>query len=255
MLLRRGRLMSESASPLAPAFYASRTGRPLWADWWTLLHPPYTLWHLSYVAIGASLAPTFDAVRLIATLLAFGLAVGVCAHALDELHGRPLRTRLPGWQLVSAASLSMLGAIALGIAGLGRVGPGLIVFIAAGALLTCGYNLELFGGRLHNDVTFAAAWGAFPVATAYYAQAERLTWTALAASAGAYCLSNAQRTLSTPARNLRRRTASVEGRMILSDGTETPVVTADLLLPLEKALKTMTTATIALAVALVLARL
>ena len=60
-----------------------------------LLHPPYTLWHLSYVAIGATLAPRFDGGRLVATLLAFFLAVGVCAHALDELHGRPLRTTIP----------------------------------------------------------------------------------------------------------------------------------------------------------------
>ena len=35
-----------------PAFYALAPGG--WRDWWTLLHPPYTLWHLSYVALGAA---------------------------------------------------------------------------------------------------------------------------------------------------------------------------------------------------------
>ncbi len=37
-----------------PAFYALTPGG--WRDYWSLLHPPYTLWHLSYVAIGAALA-------------------------------------------------------------------------------------------------------------------------------------------------------------------------------------------------------
>ena len=47
--------MGEGAGPERPAFYALAPGG--WRDWWTLLHPPYTAWHLSYVVIGASLAP------------------------------------------------------------------------------------------------------------------------------------------------------------------------------------------------------
>ena len=155
-----------------------------------LLHPPYTLWHLSYVAIGATIAPRFDGGRLVATLVAFLLAVGVGAHALDELQGRPLGTAIPGWLLVGAAAASLAGAVALGIVGMVRVGAGLGVFIAVGVALTLGYNLELLGGRLHNDVTFAAAWGAFPVLTAYYAQAETLHLPAFAAAAAAYWLSS-----------------------------------------------------------------
>jgi hypothetical protein len=34
-----------------PAFYALRPGG--WRDYVTLLHPPYTAWHLSYVWIEA----------------------------------------------------------------------------------------------------------------------------------------------------------------------------------------------------------
>jgi drug/metabolite transporter (DMT)-like permease len=244
-----------SATPrLAPAFYASDVRRGAWGDWWVLLHPPYTLWHLSYVAIGATLAPQFDTVRFVATLLAFALAVGVGAHALDELHGRPLRTQLPAWQLVAAAVLSLAGAMLLGIAGIGRVGVGLLAFIIVGAGITCAYNLELLGGRLHNDATFAAAWGAFPVLTAYYAQAERLGWPALVAAVGAYCLSNAQRALSTPARSLRRQAAAVEGRIVMFDGEQRPLDTATLLAPLETALKAMTSAIVALAAAMVIVR-
>src|SRR5436305_598864 len=75
-----------------PAFYALRSGG--WRDLVTLLHPPYTAWHLSYVAIGAAAAPHIYANRLIAALAAFFLAVGISAHALDELHGHPLATKL-----------------------------------------------------------------------------------------------------------------------------------------------------------------
>jgi hypothetical protein len=207
------------------------------------------------VAIGASLAPRFDGGRLVATLLAFLLAVGVGAHALDELHGRPLRTTIPSWALLTAAALSLAGAIALGFAGLSRVGPGLLVFIVIGATLTCAYNLELMGGRLHNDVTFAAAWGAFPVVTAYYAQAETLRLPAFAAAAGAYSLSSAQRALSTPARDLRRRVHAVEGTIVFGDGRREPVTTSRLLAPLETALKAMAWAVVALAVTLVTFRL
>ena len=100
---------------LAPAYYAARTTG--WRrDVWALLHPPYTAWHLSYVLIGASLAPTVSLTRLVATLLAFFLAVGVAAHALDELRGRPLQTELPAGGLWAAAVIGLLGAVALGIA-------------------------------------------------------------------------------------------------------------------------------------------
>src|SRR3954447_2131074 len=96
-----------------PAFYALGSGG--WRDLVTLLHPPYTAWHLSYVALGAAVAPVFHGDRLAAALGAFFLAVGVCAHALDELHGRPLRTRLSDGMLVALALSSLLGAVAIGV--------------------------------------------------------------------------------------------------------------------------------------------
>lgn len=247
--------MSED-SPLAPAFYAApSTTRRAVADWWVLLHPPYTLWHLSYVAIGAAIAPRFDGGRLGATLLAFVLAVGVSAHALDELQGRPLRTAISSRVLVSVAGLGLAGAVTLGVIGVSRVGPWLGAFIVAGVVLNCGYNLELIGGRLHNDVTFAFAWGAFPVLTAYYAQAETVHVPALAAAAAAYWLASAQRALSTPARALRRRVISVDGTIECSDGRTTVMSIPVLLGPLERALRAMTWGVVTLAVALVTFRL
>jgi hypothetical protein len=248
--------VEDDVQRLPPAFYAAPRGRTrrAWSDWWVLLHPPYTLWHLSYVAIGAALAPHFDGGRLVATLLAFFLAVGVSAHALDELHGRPLRTRIPGWLLTSAAAAGLAGAVALGIVGLARVGPGLAVFIVVGVVITCAYSLELFGGRLHTDITFGLAWGAFPVLVGYYAQAEAVRLVAVAAASSAYALSRAQRSLSTPARTLRRRVATVEGSVTHNDGHTTPLSASVLLAPLEAALKATAWGVVALAVALVIYR-
>ena len=185
------------------AFYALRSGG--WRDYVTLLHPPYTLWHLSYVAIGAALAPRMRWGILGWTELAFFLALGVGAHALDELHGRPLRTRIPGALLVAFAVGSIGGACAIGIAVASDTTWWLLVFVAVGAFVVVAYNLELFGGTFHSDLWFGLAWGAFPTLTAYFASAERLRGEVFAAAAFAVFASLAQRTLSTQVRVARRQ--------------------------------------------------
>src|SRR4051794_7760309 len=99
--------------PVRPAFYALRPGG--WRDYVTLLHPPYTAWHLSYVAVGAALAPHFHLDRMLWAVAAFALAMGVAAHALDELNGRPLRTQIGSGTLVALAAVSLAGALAIGV--------------------------------------------------------------------------------------------------------------------------------------------
>ncbi len=235
------------------AFYAARNGG--WRDWWTLLHPPYTAWHLSYVVIGACLAPVVDTTRLLATLLAFFCAVGLAAHALDELHGRPLRTRIPTSALRAVTVAGLAGAVALGVAGVVQVGLALVPFLIVGPLLVIGYNFELFGGAIHNDVGFAASWGAFPVLTAYVAQTGRLAVAPIVAALGAFALSAAQRALSTPARMVRRRTRDISGTITLSDGTVRPIDRATILAPLERALRSLSWAMVLIAAALAVARL
>jgi hypothetical protein len=236
-----------------PAFYAVRAGR--WGDWWTLLHPPYTAWHLSYVVVGACLAPQVSASRLLATLLAFFFAVGLAAHALDELHGRPLGTRIPSPVLATVTVAGLAGAVTLGALGLSRVGVALVPFMVLGPLLVLGYNLELLGGALHHDWGFALAWGSFPVLVAYVAQAGDLAWPPVLAAGAAFALSFAQRQLSTPARRIRRRSVEVQGRVVLRDGQVLPVSAASLLEPLERALVAMSWGLVALAGSLALARL
>ena len=177
----------------------------------TLLHPPYTLWHLSYVVLGAALSPTLRYDHLAATLLAFFLALGVAAHALDELAGRPLRTRIPSSILVTLAIGGLSGATALGLAGAVIVSPWLLAFIGLGLFIAPAYNLEWFRGRFHSDIWFAGAWGVFPFATAYFASAEEFAPSALFGSAFVFVLSLAQRTLSRRVRALRREVRSIEG--------------------------------------------
>jgi hypothetical protein len=220
----------------------------------TLLHPPYTLWHLSYVAIGAAIAPAWRPGMFLAVLAAFFLAVGIGAHALDELNGRPLGTRIPDRVLVALAALSIGGAIAIGVAGAIRSDLWLLAFIAAGGVLVLAYNLELFGGRLHSDVWFALAWGAFPLLTAYFAAEGQLRGEAFAAAAFAALSSYAQRALSTPVRRLRRDVAAVSGTVELADGTREPVTRETLIAGNEVALRALAAAMVALAVALVVVR-
>lgn len=235
-----------------PAFYALRSGG--WRDYVTLLHPPYTLWHLSYVAVGAALAPRMDWPLLGWTTLAFALAMGVGAHALDEMKGRPLQTRIPQKILAALAALSISAAAAIGIAVAVSRTLWLLVFVAAGAFIVVAYNLELFDGTFHGGLWFPAAWGAFPVLTAYFASARTLHGAAFAAAGYAFASSWAQRRLSTPVRLVRRRISSVRGELELDDGTTLPLDADTLAAEPEAALKALVAATILVAVALLLLR-
>ena len=236
-----------------PAFYALAPGG--WRDYVTLLHPPYTAWHLSYIAIGACLAPTLYEGRLAAAAAAFFLAMGVSAHALDELNGRPLQTRIPRNVLIVLSVVPLAGAVAIGIAGAFAFNGWLLVFVAVGAALVPVYNLELAGGVIHNGWGFALAWGAFPLLTGYFACAGTITWVALLAGAYATLMSYVQRILSTPVRNLRRRVARVEGTIELRDGGRERVTPETLKAAPERALQTLAAANVALAAALLVSRL
>lgn len=241
-----------------PAFYALRSGG--WRDLVTLLHPPYTAWHLSYVALGAAAAPQIHHGRLLATLAAFFLAVGVAAHALDELNGRPLKTQLSDRALIALASISLAGAIGIGIASLFVVSVTLAPFVVVGGFLVVAYNLELAGGRFHTDFWFAASWGAFPALTSWWANTLSLEHpgelaAGLLVAAGCFGLSVAQRRLSTPVRVLRRGTASISGEQRLRDGTSIPLSMEGLASPLDGALRAISWALVALAAGLVALRL
>jgi hypothetical protein len=235
-----------------PAYYALDAGG--WRDYVTLIHPPYTLWHLSYVVIGASLAPELPVERLLWGLAAFFLALGIGAHALDELHGHPLRTAIPDRILLALAVVSVGAAAAMGVAASIAWTPWLLPFVVFGTFIVAAYNLELAGGRFHSDLWFALAWGALPVLTAYVGAAETLRPEALLAAAFAAFLSLAQRYLSTQVRTVRRHIDHVSGELVDKHGRAEAITEATLIRAPEAALRTLVWAVAALALALLVAQ-
>jgi len=205
------------ATGKSPAFYAL-TGTKGWQDYLNLLHVPYTLWHLSYVVLGAAIAPTVHLDRLLGTLLAFFLAVGISSHALDELNDRPLSTKIPTAVLVSLAVVSLSGAVALGVVAGILVSSWIFAFVAFGGFIVVFYNLGLWNNRFHTDIWFAFSWGAFPVLTAYWISALRFDVAVVLLAVGCLFLTLVQRTLSTPVRTIRRKALSVEGYIELENG-------------------------------------
>jgi hypothetical protein len=243
---------------LRPAFYALRPGG--WRDLVTVLHPPYTLWHVSNVAIGAAMAPHIYAGRLAAAIAAFFLAVGVGAHSLDELHGRPLGTQLSRRTLLALAIGGLGGALAIGIAGTVFVSPTLAPLVLAGGFIAPAYNLELFGGRFHTNFWLAASWGGFSAFTGWWVNSLGLHSPREAIAIGGavlacFFLTLVQRRLSTPVRELRRRTVAIEGEQRLSDGTVRRLDRAELAAPLDGGLRGLSIAVPLLAVALIALRI
>ena len=141
-----------------PAFYALASGG--WRDYLTLLHAPYTAWHLSYVAIGAALSAEFSWSRVVPALAAFFLAVGIGAHALDELRAGRCKRAYPLRPGCARGPLHR-GRRRDRARGRGDGRPVDRSLRRGGAFIVVAYNLELFGGRFHGDFWFALAWGAF----------------------------------------------------------------------------------------------
>jgi hypothetical protein len=185
----------------SPAFYAGTGSRM--GDLITLLHIPYTLWHLSYIVIGAALATTIDARVLAGTLVAFAFGLGIGAHALDELHDRPLSTHLSSTTLrvLGWGGLAVGGAMA--VAASFVISPVALVWGAVAVALAAAYAIER-PRWVHTAPGFAIAWGAFPVLVGYWAQTESMTLSVLVVASAAAVFSLAQRALSTPARQVRR---------------------------------------------------
>ncbi len=234
-----------------PAFYALDGGG--WRDYWTLLHPPYTLWHLSFVAIGACIVPVIRPAYLGLAILAFFLAVGIAAHALDELRGRPLRTRISDRMLIGLAALALLGAAAVGIYGASLVSWWGLLFIGVGGFLVPAYNLEWFHGTFHSDLWFAIMWGGFPALAGAFAQMGRINVATLFVCTGCALIAAAQRRLSTPVRRIRRRVTSVSG--VLAEGDVSERLTeATITAAPEGALRLLWIAMVAMAVGLVISR-
>jgi demethylmenaquinone methyltransferase / 2-methoxy-6-polyprenyl-1,4-benzoquinol methylase len=234
---------------LGSAFYALAPGGV--RDYWTLLHPPYTVWHLSYVLLGAALAPMPDPRIVAGALLAFFLAVGVAAHSFDELRGRPLGTRIPSAMLIALGSLGLLGAVGLGVMAASLLGLWFLGLVAIGVALVVLYAFEV--PVVHSDLGFALAWGGFPVLAAAAATGAPPIATA-AGAIGASLLSLAQRRLSTPVRHIRRKAVEVRGEVRYANGSIERLDASRLIAAPEAALRLLWLAMFAISAGVLIAR-
>ena len=238
---------------LRPAFYSLSSG--VWRDYVSLLHLPYTIWHLSYVVLGAAAAPTIHLDRLGGLVLAFFLAVGLGAHALDEFRSRPLATRISKFWLIGIAMFSIAGALAVGVVASMAISLWAAPFVLFGGFIVVAYNLEWWSGRFHSDLWFGLAWGALPALVGYWANAERLDAQALLIAAACFTLSLAQRTLSKEARGLRRNAQVATGRIVFQDGRSEDITISRLLVAPEMALRLMSVSVALLSLGWLIARL
>ncbi len=231
-----------------------------------ILHPPYTLWHLAYVLIGAALAPQLNWGTLGWTLLAFFLGMGIGGHCLDELCGRPLRTKIPGVLLWTLAIVSIAGAIAIGVLVGVRETVWVIPCIIFGGFIVFAYNMEWAKGFFHYDFWFGLAWGAFPAVTAYIAQTHTVSWGIIFVAGACLLYSMTQRVLSSHARLFRRKVRGIEGRYFLygegpvcpgmpDGGSQAPLTTKVIIGPAEVALKFMNGTVVIAAIGLLLLNL
>jgi hypothetical protein len=234
-------------------------------DIFVLLHPPYTLWHLSYIPIGAALAPVMNWALLGWTYLAFFLGMGIGGHFLDELNGRPLKTQIPGAVLWVVAGLSIAGAMVIGVLIGVKTTVWIIPCILFGAFIVFAYNLELgLPGQgpkprfFHMDFWFGVAWGAFPAITAYVVQTGNMSWDSGFIGLFALLFSMAQRKLSLQSRYWRRRVTHLEGHFLISlpkGGSTWGQVSQRIIIgPVDLALKYLNGAVVAIALGLLLIR-
>jgi hypothetical protein len=237
-----------------PAWYIVPSHGPF-ADFLNLLHPPYTLWHLSYVIIGIGLAPVIHLDRSVAVLAAFFLGLGIGAHALDETMGNPLKTRLSKRELYFIGFLSLGIAVAIGTYYMVMLSLLLLPIILAETFFALAYNLEVFHKKFHNTLVFSLSWGALPFITGYFVNALSLSVGAVLASVAIGLLTYTQRTLSLQARSVRRNLDSPIKALKLENGEEIQVSTTDLISPAEKSLQALTLTIFIFAVALICQRI
>jgi hypothetical protein len=116
-----------------------------------------------------------------------GLCLG--AYSLDELHGRPYHTQFSDQTLQTAAAIGIGGGSLVGIYLAVLINPYIILLVTVACFFIFAYNLELFGGRLHNAATFGLSWGGLSTFGGYYVQATSFTLSSLMVSAMAALLS------------------------------------------------------------------
>ena len=140
---------------------------------------PYTRIVICFAALG-SLSGQFEIERLVAICIIYFLALGVSAHLLDAIGGKT-----KPWGDLPKKKLWLISMIVLGIAfSIGMY----YVFLDSPLLFAIGivevvflfaYNLELFGGKFHNNASTIFSWAILPVFAGSAIQTNSITIEAI----------------------------------------------------------------------------
>ncbi len=154
-----------------------------------ILFLPYTGMVVSFAAWG-SFATSFSVERLVAICILYFLALGITAHCLDALGSKSKPWGVLSKKKVLIASLSSLSiAFIIGLYYAFLDSPLLFPIGVAETFFLFTYNLELFKGKLHNNVVFVISWGILPVFAGSAIQTNAISLQALALSGIAGLLS------------------------------------------------------------------
>ena len=144
-----------------------------------ILFLPYTSMVICFAALG-SLSGQFEIERLAAICIIYFLALGVSAHLLDAIGGKT-----KPWGDLPKKKLWLISMIVLGIAfSIGMY----YVFLDSPLLFAIGvvevfflfaYNLELFGGKFHNNASTIFSWAILPVFAGSAIQTNSITIEAI----------------------------------------------------------------------------
>ena len=140
-----------------------------------ILFLPYTSIVICFAALG-SLSGQFEIERLAAICIIYFLALGVSAHLLDAIGGKT-----KPWGDLPKKKLWIISMIVLGIAfsiGMYYVfldSPLLFVIGIVEGFFLFAYNLELFGGKFHNNASTIFSWAILPVFAGSAIQTNSIT--------------------------------------------------------------------------------
>jgi asparagine N-glycosylation enzyme membrane subunit Stt3 len=154
-----------------------------------ILFLPYTGMVVSFVVWG-SLVENFSVERLVAISVLYFLALGVSAHCLDAMGSKS-----KPWGVLSKKKIMVVSLVSLSVACVIGVyyafldSPLLFPIGIAEVFFLFAYNLELFGGRFHNNLVFVISWGALPVFAGSAIQTNTILLQELAAAGIASLLS------------------------------------------------------------------
>ena len=173
-----------------------------------ILFLPYTGMVISFVIWG-SLSVEFSLDRLVSICLLYFFAIGISAHCLDALGSK----KKP-WGNISHSKLWVVSIISLIIS----FSVGLYyAFLDSWLLFPIGitegfflfaYNLELFRGKFHNNLSFVLSWGILPVFAGAVIQSNSISVETIIFSAIAGLVSYILIVTSRKYKELKRQNAN-----------------------------------------------